>query len=253
MPVHNWKRVDAGLFHAFHHDWIYTLTQALNSGVLPDGFYALQEQNINWPVPDVLALSLNPNGETYDPRELGVATAPPKTRVVRRVEWGSRAEIELYADKANRISIRHRHGTVVSIVEILSPGNKSSKRRLREFVAKAVYILLHGVHFMVIDLFPPGKRDPEGIHKAIWDEFCDEAFKLPKRKPLTLASYSAGDEDRPEKTAYVESIGVGEVLPAMPIFLTPDFHVPAPLEASYQAAWKAFPKQLKGLLDPPSP
>jgi hypothetical protein len=33
MPIHDWTRVDAGLFHAFHQMWIITLSRALNSGV----------------------------------------------------------------------------------------------------------------------------------------------------------------------------------------------------------------------------
>jgi hypothetical protein len=257
MPVHNWKRVDAGLFHAFHQTWITYLTEALNDGRLPEGYYAIQEQNTQPVVPDILALSLgprlNPNNEPTDFSDLPVATAPPKARVVRRVELGSREEEELYADKVDRISIRHRHGIVVAIIEIVSPGNKSSKRRFRAFVDKAVYALLSGVHLMVIDLHRPTKRDPQGIHKALWDEFCDEDFKLPKRKPFTIASYSAGDEDQPDKVAYVENVGVGEALPDMPIFLTASFHVMAPLETSYRSAWKVFPKQLKGLLENPNP
>ena len=31
MPVHDWTRVDAGLFHAFHHRWIDALCDALNT------------------------------------------------------------------------------------------------------------------------------------------------------------------------------------------------------------------------------
>jgi hypothetical protein len=29
MPIHDWTRVDAGLFHAFHHDWVSVLSRAL--------------------------------------------------------------------------------------------------------------------------------------------------------------------------------------------------------------------------------
>lgn len=249
MPVHDWKRVDAGLFHAFHQGWITYLTDALNDGCLPEGYFAIPEQNTRWAVPDVLALSLNPNNEPPDFSDLAVTLAPPKTRVVRRVELGSQAEEELYADKADRISIRHKHGLVVAIIEIVSPGNKSSKSRFRAFVDNVVATLLHGVHVMVIDLLPPTKRDPLGIHKAIWDEFCDEEFQMLKDKPLTLASYSAGNEETPEKAAYVENIGIGDVLPSKPVFLTPNYHVQAPLETSYLSAWKSFPKQLKGLLE----
>jgi hypothetical protein len=60
MPIHDWTRVDAGLFHAFHHDWITILSRALNSGVLPPDYFALPEQSIRGPVPDVLALEVSP-------------------------------------------------------------------------------------------------------------------------------------------------------------------------------------------------
>jgi len=45
MPVHDWTRVDAGIFHAFHHDWITDLARALNRGILPGDYYALPEQH----------------------------------------------------------------------------------------------------------------------------------------------------------------------------------------------------------------
>jgi hypothetical protein len=43
MPIHDWTRVDAGIFHAFHHDWITYISSALNRGLLPPRFYALPE------------------------------------------------------------------------------------------------------------------------------------------------------------------------------------------------------------------
>src|SRR4051812_28501831 len=44
MPIHDWTRVDAGIFHAFHHDWITEIARALNRGLLPTEYYALPEQ-----------------------------------------------------------------------------------------------------------------------------------------------------------------------------------------------------------------
>src|SRR5271166_5976345 len=84
MPIHDWTRVDAGLFHAFHHDWITNLSRALNAGVLPPDYFALPEQSIRGPVPDVLTLTLSPglaepNGTA---RGLAVATVPPRARLV---------------------------------------------------------------------------------------------------------------------------------------------------------------------------
>ncbi len=44
MPVHDWTRVHAEIFHAFHISWIATLMHPLNNGLLPQGYYAMAEQ-----------------------------------------------------------------------------------------------------------------------------------------------------------------------------------------------------------------
>lgn len=44
MAIHDWTSVEAGIFHAFHHDWITEISRALNHGLLPSDYYALPEQ-----------------------------------------------------------------------------------------------------------------------------------------------------------------------------------------------------------------
>ena len=39
MPIHDWTKVEAGIFHDFHSDWIQVLKRALNSGLLPPQYY----------------------------------------------------------------------------------------------------------------------------------------------------------------------------------------------------------------------
>jgi hypothetical protein len=245
MPIHDWTRVDAGLFHDFHQRWTVALSNALNAGGLPPDYFALVEQRIQGPIPDVLALHLSPGpaAPANGTAALAVATAPPRARLVKR------AEADIYAGKANHIAVRHRHGDVVAVIEIISPGNKGSRSEVRAFVEKAADLIHHGVHLLLIDLFPPGPRDPQGIAKAVWDEFAEEDFDLPADKPLTLASYDAG----PPRVAYLEPVAVGDVLPSMPLFLKPGFYVPTPLEATYQTTWETFPAPLKGLLGGPAP
>jgi hypothetical protein len=245
MPIHDWTRVDAGLFHHFHQCWIVSLSDALNAGGLPPDFFALVEQRVQGPIPDVLTLELAPKseGQSHDNGGLTVTTTPPRTRLIRR------SEAEIYAGKANRITVRHRHGDVVAVVEIVSPGNKGSKAEFRAFVEKSTAFIRQGIHLLVIDLLPPGKRDPQGIHKALWDEFEEEDLDLPPEKPLTLASYNAG----PENVAYVEFVAVGDLLPDMPLFLKPGIYVPAPLETTYRTTWNVFPAVLKRLLETKSP
>ena len=87
------------------------------------------------------------------------------------------------------MAIRHRLGDLVAVIEVVSPGNKSSRAAIRSFVDKAVAFLRQGVHLLIIDLFPPTPRDPQGMHPLIWDEIVEEPFELPADKPLTLAAY----------------------------------------------------------------
>src|SRR5690606_10027087 len=101
-----------------------------------------------------------------------------------------RTDRALYAGRANRIVIRHHLGQVIAIIEIMSPGNKDSRAAVRKFVQKTVDFLLDGIHVLVVDPFPPTPRDPQGIHKLIWDEFNDEEpFSLPSQQHRILVSY----------------------------------------------------------------
>ncbi len=128
---------------------------------------------------------------------------------------------------------------------LFPPGNKASRHALRSFVEKAVEALYRGYHLLVIDLFPPGPRDPNGIHGAIWTEFCDDSFVQPAGEPLTLAAYSAG----PRKRAYVEPTAVGRELIDMPLFLEDEIYVNVPLESTYRAAYGGVPRRWRAILE----
>jgi hypothetical protein len=214
MPIHDWTRVDSGLFHAFHQSWICVLARALNNGELPREYYALSQPSDRRPAPDF--------------------------RIC--------AEDLIYARKSDQIAVRDPADRLVAVIEIISPGNKASRNEVRAFVENAAKLIAEGVHLLVIDLFPPGERDPQGIHKAIWDEFHEAEFELSADKPLTFAAYEAG----PPHAAYVELVAVGDPLPEMPLFLKPPFHVRAPLEATYRTTWEDyFPAPMKRLLEGP--
>src|SRR5262249_62106840 len=99
--------------------------------------------------------------------------------------WAS-CVIDDYVSKRRTIVIRHSSDDrIIALLEIVSPGNKSSRHGLQTFVDKAVECLYRGYHLLVVDLFPPGRRDPQGIHGAIWAEVSDEPFSLPSGEPLT--------------------------------------------------------------------
>jgi hypothetical protein len=241
MPMHDWSRVQPGTYHNFHYRWIAAIIDRLNAGVLPKGMIAMAEQVIGGPEPDVVTLQQNDIVFPFSGGNVATMTeAPPqpKTQFVIPVET------ERYAAKANRVVIRHSLGKVVAVVELVSPGNKDSRHALRSFVEKTVDLLYDNINLLVIDPFPPGPRDPQGIHKAIWDEITDEPFELPGDRKLTLVAYQAA----PIKTAYVEPYAVGSPIPEMPLFLHNDFYINVPLEATYMDTWNVLPQLLRDLV-----
>jgi len=245
MPVHDWTRVSACIFHHFHLEWIGDLSRQLNRGLLPPDYYALAEQLAGGLGPDVLTLQLPENRAAAIAEPAGgiaLAANPPKAR------FRLRAEPDVYAAKARTVVIRHASNhRIVAMLEVVSPGNKNTRHGLRAFVDKAGQILRAGIHLVIVDLFPPSPRDPQGIHKAIWDEFIENDFALPSDRTLTLVSYIGGTF--PE--AFVEPVEVGATLCDMPMFLTPEVYIPLPLEATYQSAWEAVPAFWRDVLNAP--
>ena len=56
MAIHDWTRVDAGLFDDSHQDWTIELGRLLNAGRLPPGYAALTDRQTAGPIPDVLTV-----------------------------------------------------------------------------------------------------------------------------------------------------------------------------------------------------
>ncbi len=243
MPVHDWSRVDAGIFHHFRSLWISEISNALNGAVLPPQYYAMAEQVVADRVADVLTLKSADAVEDDGAVATAVATAPPKVRFTLT------AEVDTYAGRRRALVIRKRDGDrIVALVEILSPGNKSSRLALESFVDKVEAALGRGLNFLLIDLQAPTSRDPQGVHGAVWFRFDEEPYLAPADKPLTLAAYTAG----PPVTAYVEPVGVGDDLAEMPLFLDSYSYVNVPLEATYRGAWRGVPRRWRDVLEPPA-
>jgi len=211
--MHDWTRVAVGVFHAFHHEWISEISRALNQGLLPADHYALPEQIAAGIGLDVLTLQ----GD----------------------------EAAFYRRRKSSVVVRHSSGDrVVAMIEIVSPGNKSNQQDFRAFVDKACELLERRIHLLIIDPFPPGPRDPHGVHAAIWAQIEDHSYQPPAGQPLTLVAYECDLMTR----AYIEPTAVGQSLPAMPLFLEPNGCIKIPLEESYTTAFAALPKRWRSVL-----
>jgi hypothetical protein len=252
MPIHDWKRVDAGIFHALHNAWITHLQDALNDGILPKSYYALGEQRSGDFGPDVVTLQVDAapfaaSGAALEAEDAsgGVLTlveSPPRTSLLAEAE----RDASFYVARRRTLTVRRvTDDRLVAILEIVSPGNKRSTVAINAFVEKAMAAFHEGVHLVLVDLFPPGRHDPAGMHALIWEYLSGELYQPPPDRPLTLASYCASSPIR----AYIEPLAVGRPLVDMPLFLTPESYVNVPLEATYQRAYHGVPERWKRVLE----
>ncbi|MFO0841599.1 MAG: hypothetical protein U0797_04245 [Gemmataceae bacterium] len=141
MPVHDWSRVEDGIFHDFHVAWIGELRRVLNGGLLPPDFYALAEQIAGGVGPDVITLHAPPpksngsGGASHPGGPAGgvaVATAPPKVQLTLSTED------ESYARRRRTLVIRHPSDhRVIALIEIVSAGNKASRHAFASFLRSA--------------------------------------------------------------------------------------------------------------------
>ena len=246
MPMHDWTKVPDGIFHAFHHEWISEISRVLNSGLLPRDYYALPEQIAAGFGPDVLTLQAPRWREDEPANGGGGATATSLlTRARPQTRFVAETEGEFYRRKKSSIVVRHVSGDeIVAMIEIVSPGNKASRRAFDAFLDKAFELIERRIHLLIVDPFPPGPRDPNGVHAAIWEDVQGDSFQLPADKPLTLVAYECDLTTR----AYIEPIAVGDRLPDMALFLERNGCVMVPLEKTYQTAFAVMPHRWRGVI-----
>src|SRR5437762_635076 len=111
MPMHDWTKVEAGIYHAFHHRWISAISDSLNAGLLPRDFYALPEQQAAGFGPDVLTLQGEPPDDEDDAPEVGGGTATMTALRARpQARFTAQTAAEFYRRKKSSIVVRHVSG-----------------------------------------------------------------------------------------------------------------------------------------------
>lgn len=202
MPIHDWTRADANLFHAFHLLWIVSLVRALNTGLLPHDYLARPEEF----------------GERL-PTENGGSGGKP------------------FFPKQNVVIRRGPEREVVARIELVSPTVKASAMNVRVFTGKIIASIEQGIHVLLIDILPMTAHDPRGIHGVVWGIYHPRRPIVEVDGPLVIVSF-LGRPGNPE--AFIHSTAVGQALPDVPLFLTAQQPINIPLEATYQDAFNAM-------------
>jgi hypothetical protein len=249
MPLHDWTRVSPSEFHDMHLNWMAAIRTRLNTGLLPDGYYALAEQKAEPFVPDVLALGSSDEGDSVTSWPAGGGGPAAATLVQAEVTLSGRRRRPY--PPARRVVVRHVEGQrLVAVIELVSPGNKAKTKSEREFVEKSAALIENGIHLTVVDVFPNSPRLPQGFGGAVWRSVERVKAKYAPQFSRTHAAFAA--KSGGGCLVNFQSSEVGAALPALPLYLTPTACVLLPLDEAYQDAWVGYPKPLRQVLEAPA-
>ncbi len=221
-PVNDKHRWDA-----VHGQWPGEIVRTLFD-ILPAGFVA--EPKIHHGSPFEVDISMLEEDRVPSVQERGGSTAtltatPPLTVPVELDELDE-YEIQVYDIERER--------TLVAAIEIVSPANKDRPVRREQFIGKVDSLLRQDVCVSIVDIVTNhqtnlyaellarfGQSDPR-----LGDPPCPlYAVTLRGRKPK---------KRRPVLDLWFFPLAIGEPLPTIPLWLSPDLHITLPLEPSYQ-------------------
>ena len=186
MPIHDWTRVDAGVFHDFHLMWVCGLSRFFNSGGLPAGYYSLLEPA---------------SGES-------VFSSP----------GNADDEAEVYFRRRRVVRIRsERDDSPLASVQIIPPGAKLRADQLRTLTHTIKSDLNHGLGCLVIDLFRsplwlPGEVRLSFAACGTGDVLPDLSLSLASGESVAVpleATYQAAWADVPRRWQQVLEPQVG--------------------------------------------
>lgn len=234
LPV--WRQAS---WEGFHGMWPALMVQRLDRQ-LPADFSAEPRVHLGaFYEIDVCAFEGEEPGQPViaaDSGQGGVATAvwaPPHPTLTMEAELPEQYEYEV-------LVYDHSRGRkLVAAVELVSPANKDRPESRRAFVTKCAALLQQEVCVTVVDLVTTRQAN---LYAELLAEFDLTDHALGASPPPI---YAATCRWRPvgrksQMDAWAYPLVVGEALPTLPLWLTPDLAIALELEASYEDTCKAL-------------
>ncbi len=241
MPVLDHFRPPLSLerhWHAFHAGWASTLAGRLNEAVLPSGYFAEEHVQLGPRVEIDLA--------TYE--EAASASVPRTrqsggTRVAEaKKAWAPPAPAwtlpGIFPDTIEvRVFSSEEGPQLVGVVELISPSNKDRPAHRQAFALKCAAYLQQGISLAIVDIVTSRAANLHNELIALLPAQPETAHRLPDEPPLYVVAYRpVMRDDDAQIDIWPASIGVGDPLPDVPLYLRADLAVPIELEAGYLEA-----------------
>ena len=132
-----------------------------------------------------------------------------------------------------RIYDTERGRTLVAAIEIVSPSNKDRPANRDVFVGKVASLLQQGVCVSLVDLVGVRPANLYAELLTLLDRTDPQLAPTPPPMSAVTLRSRKPPKRRPLLDAWFYAMVVGQPLPTLPIWLTPDLRVMLPLEVSY--------------------
>jgi hypothetical protein len=197
-------------WRSFHGAWAAAIARLLNQGILPEGYYAVPLIDRDGPV------------------EIDVQpwSAPaPSLAVAVELPPSDEVQVHVFADDGDP--------RLIAAIELVSPRNKDRPQSRQTFAAKCVSYLQHGSSVVVVDTVTTKRAN---LHDEILSLLAEDTESaIPSS--LSAAAYRVVElpDETQQLSIWSASLGLGESLPTLPLWIAADYAVPLDLEASYSA------------------
>lgn len=220
--THSWDEV--------HGQWPGEIVRDLTT-ILPAGFRAAPNIHLG------SSFEVDVAGYDLDSRDadapVGSADAGPATLAAPAPTLTVEAELTAQDEYEIRIYDAERGRHLVAAIEIVSPSNKDRPSTREMFVGKVSALLQQGVCVSLVD---PVTVRPANLYAELLAVLGrrDPALAEPPHLYAVTLRTRQTRKGRGLLDAWFYPMTVGEPLPTLPIWLTPDLRVLLPLEPSYQ-------------------
>lgn len=226
-PVNDKHRWDA-----VHGGWPMEIVRTLFDR-LPDGYVAEPQVFHGSPFEvDVAAVEIDGRESTFDPRENGGVA----TLVAREPTLTAQADLSKLDEYEVRIYDVERGRTLVAAIEIVSPANKDRPSTRGHFSHKVATLLRHEVCVTIVDIVTLSQANLYAEFMAFIEKRDPTLSEPPPNLYATTlrTRMPARPRDRAMLDVWFYPLAIGQPLPTVPVWISPERHVELPLEPSYQ-------------------
>lgn len=220
-------------WRTLHAGWLAELAIRLNK-TLPPGFVALEsvqvggrfELDIGTYEEDDRDASASPNGPTGGVAVAPAVWTPPAAVGSFPVVFPDSFELRVYDSDTS--------GTLVALIELVSPSNKDRKTERQAFAAKCAAYLGAGASVVVMDAVTTRRANLHNEIVRLLD--APPSLELaPDTQQYAAAYRPVRRDEKPHVDLWTAAFGVGDTLPTLPLRLTGDLFVPVEFEETYTA------------------